>query len=70
MDHNTNNNVAFSCRVGVILAFLSNQKSYESVANVQTTLNRVVDIGVGYVNQTVDVCRLIYVLVCGSSRFT
>ncbi len=41
--------------VGVVLAFFSNQQTYESVNNAQTTINSVFENGVDYVHDTIDV---------------
>ena len=43
------------CSAAVVLAFFSNQQTFESVGNAQDTINSVVDNAVRYVNDTMDV---------------
>lgn len=40
---------------GVVLAFFSNQQTFDSVENTQTTINRVVSVGTTYIDDTISV---------------
>ena len=43
------------CSAGVVLAFFSNQQTYDSVGNAQGILNDVFDHARDYVNGAIDV---------------
>lgn len=43
------------CSAGVVLAFFSNQQTFDSVSNANTAINNVVTDGVTYVNDTIKV---------------
>ena len=45
----------FSHSVGVVLAFFSNEQTYNSLDDAQTTINAVADVGVNYINDTLNV---------------
>jgi len=46
---------SLSCSVGVVLAFFSNEQTYNSLDDAQVTINSVADVGVDYINDTLNV---------------
>ena len=43
------------CSAGVVLAFFSNQQTFDSVSDANTTINSVVDNGLDYIEDTITV---------------
>ena len=47
------------CSAGVVLAFFSNQQTFDSVANANTSINNVITDGVQYIDDTITVMDIV-----------